>query len=286
MAKLFIGIALLVMLATAALAFLAKGNIDKLKSTLLETKQSVVAEQAKAKAAQNETAKTKEDLTAANTKLEQTTKDLETKVVEATSLSTQIAEQKTIVEAKTKEVADLNEKLVNMGAPKPGGPNIEDPRIGELQGQLAKAQAELAEAKQVSESMNGRMKDMESKVSSAESKERLRQAGSVRAGLQGRVLAVNQGWNFVVLSVGDKQGVIVNAPLLVLRSGEPIARLRITSVEPSTSIADILPGSVRRGTTVQPGDTVVFEGRSSVTLPAKPAAEPAVDAGPAPAIVR
>jgi uncharacterized coiled-coil protein SlyX len=284
MAKLFIGIALLVMLATAGLAFLAKGNIDKLKSTLLEAKSNVTAEQAKAKAAQNEATKAKEDLTAANAKLDESAKALEAKVVEATGLSTQVAEQKTLVEAKTKEVADLTEKLGKMGTPQPGVPNIEDPRIGELQGQLAKAHAELAEAKQVSESMSGRVKDMESKVSAAESKIRLREIGSVRAGLQGRILAVNQGWNFVVLSVGDKQGVLVNAPLLVLRGGEPIARLRITSVETSTSIADVLPGSVRRGTSVQPGDTVVFEGRSSVTQPAKPAAEAGADAGTAPVV--
>ena len=55
---------------------------------------------------------------------------------------------------------------------------------------------------------------------------------------------------------------MINAPLLVVRGNEPIARLRVTSVEPSTSIADVLPGSVRRGMTVQPGDTVIFEGHA------------------------
>jgi hypothetical protein len=90
--------------------------------------------------------------------------------------------------------------------------------------------------------------------------------------MQGRILAVNSGWNFVVLSVGDKQGVIVNAPLLVVRNNEPVARLRITSVEPSTSIADVIPGSVRRGITVQPGDTVIFEGRTPATQPKQPEA--------------
>ncbi len=286
MAKLFIGIALLVMLATGALAFLAKGNIDKLKSTLLEAKSNASAEQAKAKTAQNEATKAKEDLTAANTKMEETSKSLETKIVEATGLSTQLGEQKALVEAKTKEVEDLKKNIADMGTPKPGGPNVEDPRIGELQGQLAKAQAEAAELAQVNRSMSDKVKDADSKLSAVEAKVRLSQAGAVRAGLQGRILAVNQGWNFVVLSVGDKQGVIVNAPLLVLRSGEPIARLRITSVEPSTSIADVLPGTVRRGTSVQAGDTVVFEGRSTATTPSKPAAESGAVVAPAPALPR
>ena len=68
-----------------------------------------------------------------------------------------------------------------------------------------------------------------------------------KPGLQGRVLAVNSGWNFVVLSVGDKQGVVINSTLLVVRGNEPIARLRVTSVEPSTSIADVLPGHGAQG---------------------------------------
>jgi hypothetical protein len=114
------------------------------------------------------------------------------------------------------------------------------------------------------------MKDNEAKLAAAEQKERQRLQVSGRAGLQGRILAVNPGWNFVVLSVGDKQGVAVNAPLLVVRGSEPIARLRITSVEPSTSIADVIPGSVRRGVSVQPGDTVIFEGRTSATQPPAP----------------
>lgn len=279
MAKLFIGIALLVMLATAALSFLAKGNIDKLQSRLKEAQGNVAGAEAKAKAAQSEATKAKEDLTAANAKTEEVAKDLGAKTSQVEDLSNKLKEATLLVEEKTRQLAAA---AANPNpAPAPAA-NIEDPRIGELQGELAKAKAELAEAKQVSESMSGRVKDVESKLSAAESKVRLREAGSVRAGLQGRILAVNSGWNFVVLSVGDKQGVIVNAPLLVVRGSEPIARLRITSVEPSTSIADVLPGSVRRGVTVQPGDTVVFEGRSAVTQPAKPAE--AADAVVAPAL--
>jgi len=147
---------------------------------------------------------------------------------------------------------------------------MEDPRIAVLTASLQKAQAEAAEAKQVSDSLNNRIKDTETKLSAAEQKEKLRSSGVVRAGLQGRVLAVNPGWNFVVLSVGDKQGVIVNAPLLVVRNNEPIARLRITSVEPATSIADVIPGTVRKGVSVQPGDSVIFEGRNTTTLPKAP----------------
>ena len=45
MAKILLGIALAVMLATAALGFLAKGNADKLQTTLKDTKQTLTTTQ-------------------------------------------------------------------------------------------------------------------------------------------------------------------------------------------------------------------------------------------------
>lgn len=268
MAKVFIGIALALMLATAALGFLAKGNIDKLKSTLTETKSSRDAAETKARNEKERASKAEETATAATAKLDEATKELAAKTKEAEDMKAQAAEAKLLADAKTKEVEKLTMDLAAAGSkPKDPGVVMDDPRIAELTAQLQKAQAEAAEAKQVSDSLNNRIKDTETKLSAAEQKEKLRSSGMVRAGLQGRILAVNPGWNFVVLSVGDKQGVIVNAPLLVVRNNEPIARLRITSVEPSTSIADVIPGTVRKGVSVQPGDSVIFEGRNTTTLP-------------------
>ena len=61
----FIGIALVVMLATAALGFLAKGNIDKLQTSLKDTKGRVAGAEVQAKNAKSEADKAKADLTAA-----------------------------------------------------------------------------------------------------------------------------------------------------------------------------------------------------------------------------
>ena len=105
-----------------------------------------------------------------------------------------------------------------------------------------------------------------------EQSEKRRSMGVSLPGLQGRILAVNAGWNFVVLNIGDKQGLAVNSGMLVVRGNTPIARLRITSVEPATAIADVIPSSVARGVTVQPGDTVIVEGRQNNDL-SKPTAD-------------
>ena len=70
---------------------------------------------------------------------------------------------------------------------------------------------------------------------------------------------VNQSWNFVVLSLGDRQGLVPNAELLIQRGGKYLGKVRVTSVESSTAIADILQRTVPRGLTVMPGDNVIYQ---------------------------
>jgi cell shape-determining protein MreC len=71
---------------------------------------------------------------------------------------------------------------------------------------------------------------------------------------------VDRNWNFVVLDLGNRNGINNNATMIVQRGGSMVGRVRITSVEPSQSVADIIPNSVPAGVTVQPGDTVVYSG--------------------------
>jgi hypothetical protein len=175
----------------------------------------------------------------------------------ATAKATQLAAE---VEAKVKELAEANAKIAGM----PAGPAVDPQAAAEaqkLREELQKSQTELAEMRQVQETLNSRVKDAEDRFKAqADEVERYRK-GFAKNSLSGRIMAVNPGWNFVVLSVGDRQGAAVGASMLVLRGGQPIGKAKISSVEPSTSIADIVPGSVAEGYTVQPGDTVVYEGQ-------------------------
>ncbi len=61
-------------------------------------------------------------------------------------------------------------------------------------------------------------------------------------GLTGKILAVDPKWDFVVLNVGEKEGVLENGELLVNRSGRLVAKLKIRSVQPDRCIANVLPG--------------------------------------------
>ena len=264
MAKIFLGIALAFMLATAVLGFRAKDNADKLQTTLKDTKQTLTTTQGTLNLTKTELKKSQEDLTAATAKVEEQGKEIATQKGQMDDLTKKIAEATTTMEAKTMEVEELKKKIASMVPTTPGGvPGEKDPIVEALKAEVAKAQTERDEAKQFADTLTAKKKEIEDQMASLKAYKANREIGYVRQGTTGRILAVNGGWNFVVLSIGDKQGSVVGATMLVLRGGEPIAKARVSSVEAATSIADILPGSVRRGVTVQPGDSIVFEGRAA-----------------------
>jgi hypothetical protein len=111
------------------------------------------------------------------------------------------------------------------------------------------------------ETLNRSKTESEEKIASANKEIERYRAGVTKAGLTGKILAVNPGWNFVVLNIGDRAGVKANTQMLVVRNGQRVATVRVTSVEPATAIADVVPGTLARGQSIQPGDSVVYEGR-------------------------
>lgn len=64
----------------------------------------------------------------------------------------------------------------------------------------------------------------------------------LRADLKGKVLVVDPKWDFVVLNIGDNEGVIQDGELLVSRDGKLVAKVIVRTVEKDRSIANIVPG--------------------------------------------
>lgn len=159
-----------------------------------------------------------------------------------TSLEAQITQLTTDLQAKTQELEQRSSTGTSTTAQ---GGSDQQAQIAEQQTLITKLQGDLDAAR--------------SQVATftKEKEDRMRQ--KMRNGLEGRVLAVNPAWNFVVLSLGDKNGVVSNAELLVKRGTQFIGKVRVTSVEPSTSIADIVGNSVPQGTTISPGDDVIYQ---------------------------
>jgi hypothetical protein len=62
------------------------------------------------------------------------------------------------------------------------------------------------------------------------------------ASLKGKILVVDPKWDFVVMNIGDNQGVIQDGELLVSRDGKLVAKVIVRTVEKDRSIANIVPG--------------------------------------------
>jgi chromosome segregation ATPase len=57
----------------------------------------------------------------------------------------------------------------------------------------------------------------------------------------GTVVAVDPKYDFVVLNIGGNQGLVENATMLVNRNGKLVGRVRITTVQPDSAIANVMP---------------------------------------------
>jgi hypothetical protein len=145
------------------------------------------------------------------------------------------------------------------------------PSTGELQAQLDDTRRQLDSAERENALLSEKL-GVTPKVAQSETtgitRERLfsapkletkrRDVTPAKSGLRGKVVAVNQAYNFVVLNVGERQGLHSNHDMLVLRDGVLIGKIRISSVEPATAIGDIVSNSLARGVQVQPGDIVIY----------------------------
>jgi cell shape-determining protein MreC len=64
----------------------------------------------------------------------------------------------------------------------------------------------------------------------------------LRADLTGKIVAVDPKWDFVVLNIGDDQGVKENSELLVSRDGKLVAKVIVSKLEKNRCIANVIPG--------------------------------------------
>jgi len=250
-------------LGAAAVGFLNRGK-------LLETRGELEGAQTQ--------------LSAANQQLESTKGELEQKKEEVTklgsekdTLNSQLGEARTDLDKVKTELSDQLAKAKDLETDN----QAKDEKIGQLETQVAELeqqatapaegsaepsdvdnaemQARLTELETLNQQLQDQNTGLSTQVAELRRKEDGRQKLQMRQGLSGTILAVNQAWNFVVLSLGDRQGVVPNAEMLVQRDGQYLGKVRVTSVEPSTSIADILVRTVPRGLSVMPGDRVIYQ---------------------------
>lgn len=126
----------------------------------------------------------------------------------------------------------------------------------QIAAKLKEFEDKLATIDQEKKVLQEQLVKLETEKKTREEQDRLRRDGKPVPGVSGHVVAVNADWNFVVLDIGSKQGLIENVPMIVYRANKLVGKIMITSVEPSVAIADILPEWKQEE--IQEGDTVIF----------------------------
>ncbi|HWM23613.1 MAG TPA: hypothetical protein VNP98_02220 [Chthoniobacterales bacterium] len=187
-----------------------------------------------------------------------------TKVASTEAELTRAQTEKDDLEAKLRanetQIAQL-EKRIEEAESKPAANGVPAAAsTAELRTQLEEAMKQLDAVEREKALLSDKIKAAQDRSADLEKETKRRPASGRNPGIRGRVLAMNQAYNFVVLNLGGRQGVETNTEMLVLRGGSFIGKIRISSVEPATAIGDIITSSLARGVQVQPGDTVIYAG--------------------------
>lgn len=77
------------------------------------------------------------------------------------------------------------------------------------------------------------------------------------AGITGSVMNVDPKFDFVILNIGSKQGLLKDGELIVARNGKYLAKIRVTDVQPDQSVADVI--AAWKLADVMEGDQVLAE---------------------------
>ena len=130
----------------------------------------------------------------------------------------------------------------------------------ELQAQLDDARQQLELAEREKSLLSEKVEAVTQRSAQLDDEKKRRAVVHRKAGVQGKILAVNTAYNFVVLNLGGRNGVEAHSEMLIVRDGTYIGKIRISSVEPATAIGDIISSTLARGVQVQPGDIVIYAG--------------------------
>lgn len=205
--------------------------------------------------------------------LEEYTKQRDDRRVEVAKVNSDIEEKKqeteglkkTLDEAQ-KQLALIKEQIAKAGDLKKLIAEVED-----LSRQIKESEAAIANQEQQKAIVEEKLAATNAKVKSLQEIDSRQRRGQIEPGLTARVSQTFQGFGFVVLNKGNSSGVYANNMLDVKRGKTVVAKLRVRDVEQTQAVADLVPGSLASGESIQPGDLVVA---------APPAPDPVVPGAP------
>jgi hypothetical protein len=254
-----------VLLSLAAVfAFLNLQKTRRLRAEVAQSETSRVSAEQQSASREKQFKEREATVVEANARFDDSQNKIANHEAELTKAQAEKNDLQTKLRANETEIAELRKRIDAAETKPAAGNSPASSLVVELQAQLEDAKKQLDAAEREKILLSDKVKLTQERSTQLETERKSRPTpGANNPGIRGTVLAVNQAYNFVVLSLGARQGVEANTEMLVLRGGSFIGKIRISSVEPATAIGDIITSTLARGVQVQPGDTVVYAGNNS-----------------------
>ena len=251
MLRLALILALLVAIGGLAVShFVAKPKVDELVTNLETTTQSLNetttaknAAEADAKAQKTVAERVSRELTDTKSLLEAAATDAQQQRGRADRLQTDL----------TKVTKDRNEAQESLAAWKVLG--VQPEQISQLRADLKKTADERDTFATQEKIFLRNIEQLQNRLARYEGD---REKPVEMPGLKGSVVAVDPQWQFVVLDVGEQQGAKERGVVMVRRGDKLVGKARIITVEPSRSVANLLPGWKQGDVGIQVGDSVLY----------------------------
>lgn len=230
-------------LILAIVAGLAVGGINfvKIKATITDLRTNLQQQTDRANTAEHSLAKAKTELAKTTDELTQTKQSLETsKASEAKAVAEAAAQTKKVAQlsddlAKTRKdrdqaQGDLSAYTVLGFTPK---------QVMDLGNQLKQTQENLDISQEEKKVLQRKLTRVQTELAKIQTPD---YHVILPASLVGKIVVTDPKWDFVVLNVGEDQGVLQDGELLVNRNGRLVAKVKVSSVQHNRSIANVVPG--------------------------------------------
>jgi hypothetical protein len=253
------GFSMLLLLVAAVFGALNTSKMKSLRGNLA----NVTAARDTAERRRLDEQKTRDrEVNDAKSKTAQNEKQIAQSEADLVKLQTEKSDLQAKLQAAQADAESWRQKAEQSGAKPEENPGA--PSAAEAMAQLTDARQRLEGAERENAMLSEELRKQQSRTGPPAVQRKIqREAGPAKTEVHGTILAVNQAYNFVVLNLGGRQGVEPNSEMLVVRDGALIGKIRVSSVEPSTAIGDIITSSLERGVQVQPGDIVIYAGSGS-----------------------
>jgi septal ring factor EnvC (AmiA/AmiB activator) len=233
--RIFLLIAIVAGLTAGVLNFVkVKENITVLRTDLKTTQDNLASTKTDLNNTKSTLAKTESDLKRTRTQLADAVAERD-KAVKAEALAQQRAQKL------TDEMTDVRKKLddaqAELAAYKVAG--MTPLEVANANKQIKELQNTLNALRAENKILGTTIRNLKSELAIYRDPD---SRPSLPATLHGKVVVYDPKWEFVLLDVGEDQGVLVNGELLVNRDGKLIAKVIVRSIQKDRCIANIVSG--------------------------------------------